>query len=335
MVDTPEGRRTEDGHSTETPATDARLARLDRLRDSRAWSFSGPVGDFAAAVIAGFDPVGRVFGTTVAYLGPPGLGNCFVPAVGSAGPGARSSANPHNRLLGKLKAARALALDRAVAECRALGGDGVVDMRFRTTGFFSDTVEFTVEGTAVRTRAPNRLDTPFTTHVSGPELARLLGSGYMPFALVFGMAIAACHFDDSMYRQTQRGIGAAGNREVSGYTRIVNDARREARDSLQDAVRRLGGEGAVAQETTLHFSERECPLFDQRTDYLAEATVIGSAIVSLERDASTEPQRPPLTIMRLDRRADEPAAEPEPESDVVPGFSLGDRVYAYWSGRDS
>jgi uncharacterized protein YbjQ (UPF0145 family) len=311
VVDTP------DDHVAEppTPYSRVRPTRLDRLRRSRSWGFAGPLGGFGAAKIAGFDPVGQVFGTTVAYLGPPGLGRCFVPGSGSQGRGANASASPYNPLLLKLKASRELALERAVAQCRALGGDGIIGIRLSTADFFSETVEFTVEGTAVRVRSEERPATPFTTHVSGQDLARLLGSGWMPLALVFGLAVGACHYDDTMAQQTQRRIGATGNREVTGYTRLANDARREA----------------VAHETTLHFSERECPLFDQRVDYLAEATILGSAIVSLDRNAPPS-QRAPLAIMRLDYRP-EPASGPAAGPDVIPTPSLGDRAFAYWSRR--
>ncbi|HWG26044.1 MAG TPA: heavy metal-binding domain-containing protein [Actinospica sp.] len=310
---------------------DPRLTRLDRLRDSPAWSFEGPIGGLGAATVAGFDPVGQVFGTTVAYLGPPGLGHCFVPGTGSGRRAALTSADPYNPLLEKLVAARVLALDRAVAECQALGGDGIIGMRLSVANFFTNTVEFTVEGTAVRARSTTRPHTPFTTHVSGQDLVTLLRSGWVPFSLVFGMAIAACHFDDTMFQQTRRGVGAAANREVSGYTRIVNDARRQARRTLEHAVRERGGEGAVLHDTTLHLSERECPLTEQRTDYLAEATILGSAIIPLERSAQA-PQPSPLTIMRLDHRPENKAA-PEPEPNTIPTPSLGDRAFAYWSTR--
>lgn len=331
VVDSPDDR------STDPAASDARLARLSRLRGSSNWSFGGPVSGFGASAIAGFESVGQVFGATVVYPAIPGLGNCFVPATASAKGDARTSANPHNRLLVRLREARELALERAVMECRALGGDGVIGMRMSAAEFFTDTVKFTVEGTAVRTLALTRPDTPFTTHVSGQDLAKLLRSGWMPFSFVFGMAIAACHFDQRMFQQTRRGVGAAANREVTGYTHLVNDARRQARKALEDSVRAQGGDGAVVHEMTLHLSERECPLTDQRTDYLAEAMILGSAIVSLDHDASAAPQQPPLTIMRLDHRA-ETSAEHEPGARrpyVYPGQTLGDRAFAYWSGRDS
>jgi uncharacterized protein YbjQ (UPF0145 family) len=289
------------------------------------------VGGFGAASVAGFEPVGQVLGTTVAYLGPSAFDRCYV--TGSATRAdEKTSADPHNPLLARLYAARRAALERAVAECQALGGDGIIGARMSCTDFLSGTVELTVEGTAVRARSATRPAAPFTTHVGGQDLARLLRAGWMPFALVFGIAIAAGHFDQSMFQQTRRGIGAAGNREVSGYTRLVNDARREARRALGTAVGDQGGQGAVAQEMTLHFTERECPSFEERADYVVEATIPGSAIVSFERRSEPGARRAPLAIMRLDRGS-EAMAEPEPGPGVTAGPSLGDRALAYWSGR--
>ena len=245
------------------------------------------MGEFAAASIAGFDPVGQVFGTTVLYLGSVAGGPCFTTSL-------------YNDLLERLYSARRVALERAVAESRALGGDGIIGMQVSSTNFLSDTMEFTVEGTAVRARSRTRPGTPFTTHVSGQDLAKLLRAGWMPVALVYGIALASRHFDESMFRQTRRDRGAAGNREVSGYTQLINDARHDARRALEAAVRDRGGQGAVIQGMTLHYSERECPLFDQRSDYLAQATVLGSAILPLGRGGPAA-QPAPLAIMRLDR----------------------------------
>jgi uncharacterized protein YbjQ (UPF0145 family) len=321
----------EAGRAAARAEADPRLSRLDRLRHARGWSFAGPVGGFGAASIAGFDPVGQVFGTTVAYPGPVAYDRCFV-TTGPATPRTdQTSADPYNPVLARLYTARRLALERAVAECQALGGDGIIGARMSCANFFTDTMEFTIEGTAVRAHSSTRPAAPFTTHVRGQDLARLLSSGWMPFALVTGIAIASCHFDESMFQQTRRGVGAAGNREVSGYTRVVNDARRGARSALETAVRGQGGQGSVIQDMTLCFSERECPSFEERLDYVVEATILGSAIVPFER---SEPavRRAPLAIMRLDRDSGA-TAEPEPGPGVTAGPSLGDRAFAYWANR--
>jgi uncharacterized protein YbjQ (UPF0145 family) len=227
--------------------------------------------------------------------------------------------------------ARRAALERAVAECRALGGDGIVGARMICGDFFSGTVEFTVEGTAVRARSQTRASVPFTTHVGGQDLAKLLEAGWMPFALVFGFGIASCHFDPSMFQETRRGVGAAGNREVSGYTRVVNDARREARRALEIAVGDQGGQGAVVEEMTMRFSERACPSMEERLDYVVEVRVVGSAIVPFDRSTPSA-QRAPLAIMRLDRSPEVISGE-ESGARVAAEPSLGDRAVAYWSGR--
>jgi uncharacterized protein YbjQ (UPF0145 family) len=316
-------------HDTGRAEPDPRLSRLDRLRHAGSWSSLGSVGGFGATSIAGFDPVGQVFGTTVAYVRPVAFDRCFV--NGSATRTDQTSADPHNPLLARLNVARKAALERAVAECQALGGDGIIGVRMRCANFFSDTMEFTVEGTAMRAHSVTRPGIPFTTHVCGQDLARLLRSGWMPLALVFGTAIAACHFDQSMFQQTRRRIGAAGNREVSGYTRLVNDARREARRVLENAVRDQGGQGAVVQEMTLRSTERECPSFEERSDYVVEATILGSAIVSFERSEPAA-RRAPLAIMRLDRGF-EATAQPGPGPGVTATPSLSDRAFAYWTTR--
>ena len=263
----------------------------------------------------------------MAYLnsiGPFGPSRCFVS-------GSKTRAEPHNPLVEQLNAGRRLALERVVMECQALGGDGIIGMRMNAAGFFTHTSEFTVEGTAMRARSLTRPDTPFTTHVSGQDLAKLLRSGWMPFALVFGIAIAAGHFDDGMFQQTRRGIGAVGNREVVGYTQLVNDARREARRALESAVRDQGGEGAVVEEMSLRFFERECPNFDQRSDYVVEASILGSAMVAFER-SQPPTARAPLAIMRLDRRSE---SSTEPERGAHAGASLGDRAIAYWTAKSA
>jgi uncharacterized protein YbjQ (UPF0145 family) len=320
-------------HDTGPADPDPRQSRLDRLSHQRTWSQQGAVGGFGASSSAGFDPVGQVVGTTVAYLHPLVFDRCYV-----AGPARaeRSSADPHNPLLARLHEARTVALARALAECRALGGDGIVGARMSCTSFFSDTTEVTVEGTAVRARATTRPGRPFSTHVRAQDLARLLRSGWMPTALVFGLAIASKHFDPSMFRQTRRGIAAAANQEVSGYTHLVNDARREARRTLEAAVREQGGQGAVVQEMTLRFAERECPSYQERSDYMVEATILGSAMVPFERSEPTEEGSAPLAIMRLDYRTGATGAAadmPGTGTGAGAGPSPGDRAYAYFATR--
>jgi uncharacterized protein YbjQ (UPF0145 family) len=316
-----------------TPLEPDRISsRLERLRNSRSWGHPGPVNEFAATASAGFDPVGQVFGTMVLHLGAvAGGGRC---SAGKAGYALRtdlaSAGGPLNTLRRRLYGARRLALERAVTECEALGGDGIVGISMTARRFHEESMEFTVEGTAVRARSRTRPVTPFTTHVSGQDYARLLSSGWMPFALVFGLAIGTRHFDQKMREQTRWRRGIGGNIEVAGYTHLVNDTRRDARRELEAAVLARGGHGVVVQDMTLHVSKHECPSVEHQHDFAAEAFLLGTAIFPIALSPRA-PEHAPLAIMRLDPRT-ATAATPEPEP-VIPEPSLTDRFVTYWSAR--
>jgi uncharacterized protein YbjQ (UPF0145 family) len=219
---------------------------------------------------------------------------------------------------------RRLAISRAVEECKAAGGDGIVGMKMSVSPFPSGGTEFTVQGTAVRARAAIRPAAPFTSHVSGQEFASLLRSGWVPSALVFGVSLGARHHDLRTSSQTRR---TAASREVSSYSRLVMDTRRDARNQLEKAVTAEGADGVVVDEIALHIGERECPSIEGARDHVCEAVILGTSIVSFGLSAAAG-SRAPLSIMRLNPQvpasaglhavgfpqaaaAAEPEAEPE------------------------
>ena len=280
----------------------SRLSRLERVGNAGDWVGPGAVSQVAALAAAGFSPAGEVFGTTVLHLGtvdnrPRCTGSwSFTPHSDLA-----SAGGPLSVLLRRLNGARRRALERAVAECTALGADGIVAARLRVTPVGSGALEFTVTGMAVRARTAVRPAAPFTAHVSGQELARLLEAGWMPFSVVFGVAIASRHDGMEIKRQTRTRWGSAGNQEVRGHSMLVTDARRDARQQMDQAVRALGGEGVVVDEMTLSVSERECPTHEGNHDRVAQAAIHGTALVSFARAGSVGPR--PLSIMRLNSAA--------------------------------
>lgn len=322
--------------SAEPLPPDAIESRLERLGNARSWGCQGTVSQFAALEAAGFTPAGQVFGTTVLRVGsvenqPRCTGSrSFTPRSDLA-----SAGGPYSALLRRLNGARRRALDRAVAECVALGADGIVDARLTVTSLDAGVQEFTVVGTAVHARSALRPAAPFTSHVSGQELARLLEAGWMPFCVVFGVSIATRHDGAATRQQTRMRRGAAGNQEVKSYSQLVTDARRDARGQVNDAVRSLGGEGVVVQEMTLSVSERECPTNEGEHDHVARAAIHGTALVSFARAGRAGP-RPPLTIMRLNPAArtgsEVPAgsavAESGHEELAIPETRLTDRLVA-------
>jgi uncharacterized protein YbjQ (UPF0145 family) len=271
--------------------------RLERLRSGGAWRSLFSAQEFAAVLSAGFDPVGEVLGVAVVHLGYVSRGGrCSSSSYSSAKPDlASADSGPFNLLMRKRYGVRRLALARAVEECKAVGGDGIIGMKMSVRPFPAGGTEFTVQGTAVRARTAIRPPVPFTSHVTAQELAVLLRAGWMPAALVVGISLGARHDDLRTRSQTRR---TAASREVSSYSHLVNDTRKDAREQLAKAVAAQGGDGVVIDEITLQVGERECPSVEGEHDHVCEAVISGTSIVSFGPRAGTH-ARAPLSIMRL------------------------------------
>ncbi|MFG2987324.1 heavy metal-binding domain-containing protein [Streptomyces sp. NPDC048258] len=268
------------------------------------WDSALPAGEFAAVKGVGFEPVGQVLGTAVFNIGYEGLWGC--PGAWTVTDGVKKPSPPMGSsfapMVGTLYAARRLALARAVAECRALGGDGIVGVDLRVDRFTSHTVEFTVLGTAVRARSRIRPRAPFTSHLRGQDFAKLLNAGWVPTGLAFGIAMETRHDDWS----TLQSSWTAGNQEVEGYTQLISRARQGARKQLAIDVAKHGADGVVVDEVELTVHGRECPGVGgigggaYARDCIAEAVFVGTSIARFGR--SRRPAGPePLTIMRLER----------------------------------
>lgn len=301
----------------------------------RAWDSLLSVRDFAAVTGVGFDPVGQVLGTSVISLGYVSRGGRCSSRGSYASRTDLASAQEGSfgRVLRQRYGARRRVLSRVIDECRALGGDGIIGVTLSIRPFPAGGTEFTMRGTAVRARSGIHPQTPFTSHLSAQEFARLLRAGWVPAALVFGISLGARH-DDLRTRQRTR-LRATG--EVPGYSDVIRDTRRDARDQLQKAVADHGADGVVADQMTLHLSDRECPAQEGRRDHVAEATILGTAIVSFGQSGKAG-DAPPLTIMRANsppaatgssHRDDATPAWAQPESE---GRFL-DRVSSAWSAR--
>jgi uncharacterized protein YbjQ (UPF0145 family) len=294
--------------------------RLERLRTTAAWGSLLSAQDFAAITGVGFHPVGHVLGASVVHLGYASRGGkCSgTGSYTSRTDLASATSGPFSLLLRQRYGVRHRALSRAIAQCRALGGDGIVGVTLSIRPFPAGGTEFTVQGTAVRARTEIRPAAPFTAHVSAPEFASLLRAGWVPTALVFGISLCARHDD----RRTRRQARLTATGEVRGYSALVRDTRRDARKQLEKAVADQGADGVVVDEMTLHTGERECPA-EQGHDHVAEAAILATAIVSFDRSPGAG-DRAPLTIMRLNASpaataalrpdsAPEPALQPDSE----------------------
>jgi uncharacterized protein YbjQ (UPF0145 family) len=278
----------------ELPA--AAEARLAGIRASGTWGSALTSGEFAAIRSVGFEPVGQVFGAAVFGVAYGDGYSCPRASASSAeavqvasseqraeldghGP-ERDEEGPLGPLVRAMDQARLTAVERLAAECAELGGDGVVGLRVSRGSFVLGGQEFSAVGTAVRARGSGtgaaRGDAaPFTSDLSGQDFAKLIMAGWVPAGLVLGVSIGACHDDWQTTRQTRRW---SGNREVAGWTDVVNRSRRDARDRLGRDLERLGAEGAVIARMQLRVTVRDCPAQPGRRDHIVEASILGTAV---------------------------------------------------------
>jgi hypothetical protein len=284
-------------------------ARTAEARSSGAWTSALSTGEFAALRAVGFEPVGQVMGSAVYHVGRSGrywgyhdcrfraglFGSNSGAPVALSGRGAPSAA-----LVAVLDEARGAALGRMSAECAALGGDGVVAARLTVAPFVAQAncLEFQVIGTAVRAAGAVRAPRPFTCHLGGQDVAKLLTAGWVPVELLYGMSIGVRHDD---YR-TRSQRASWRNTEVDGWSRLVHDVRADARSVLMAQGGRRGGDGVVLSAGGLRVWREPCTRTsgnNDQQDHIAEATLVGTSVARF-----TVRQEPPrvLTVMPLGPR---------------------------------
>jgi uncharacterized protein YbjQ (UPF0145 family) len=279
------------------------------------WGSALSADEFAAIRSVGFEPVGQVLGAAVYNVGFPGGYACptygsregeaiadfnrsrgYGPTVSYTHVSGGGGASAYGPLVNTLYAARRKAIARMSVQCQALGGHGVVGVSLTIGRFPGGGVEFNAIGTAVMAPGGVRLDTPFTSAVSGQEFAKLIMAGLVPVALVLGISIGVRHDDWLMRGQTRWMIG---NAEVAAYTELVNRTRQDARNELQLDVGRVSADGVVIKRTEMHIGEAECRGKERAHDYRSEVTMLGTAISQF---SSRAPDREPpsLAVLSLD-----------------------------------
>jgi uncharacterized protein YbjQ (UPF0145 family) len=323
----------------ELPA--AAEARVAGIRASGTWGSALTSGEFAAIRSVGFEPIGQVFGAAVFGVAYGDGYSCPRTSASSAeaeqvspsdqqaerdgqGPG-RDEDGPLGPLVRAMDQARLTAVERLTAECAELGGDGVVGLRVSRGSFLLGGQEFTAVGTAVRARGAavgaRGEPVPFTSDLSGQDFAKLIMAGWVPAGLVLGVAIGACHDDWQTTRQTRLW---SGNREVVGWTDVVNQSRRDARDRLGRDIERLGAEGAVIARMQLRVSMRDCPAQPGRRDHIVEASILGTAVARFARsDQALHADQEPRARQRPGADQDQDHHPASPALAVLPLASQG------------
>jgi uncharacterized protein YbjQ (UPF0145 family) len=271
--------------------------RMAEIRTSETWGSALSTQEFAAIKGAGFDPVGQVLGSAVFHVGYVGNWGCSGPWAFGSTHVSSSAWAPFAEFVKTMYSARRLALARAVAECEALAGDGIVGVKLRVGHFAAGGLEFTALGTAVRARSSIRPAKPFTSHVTGQEFGKLVHAGWIPTGLAFGISVATRHDD---WRTRNQIRFAAYNQQVDGYTDLVEFARHDAREQLERDAAAHGGDGVVVDQMELKIRERECPSYEGQRDHIAEALFLGTSIARFDRSPRRAGPKP-LAIMTLNR----------------------------------
>lgn len=269
--------------------------RVRRAAASGGWTSLLSVPAAAGLRTTGFEPAGEVMGTMVEQLSVlgascggygPGLGGGFLGAPVFAPPD-RTGFGPYADALNR---GYATAVDRMTQEASAIDAHGIVGVTLDTTPIGGGVVEFTALGTAVRAPGSRRLGRVFTTALPGADVAKLMAAGWLPAALVFGVAVAVRHDD---WQSRQQASWAAGNTEVAGYTQLLGHTRADARRRFTRHTRETGADGAIVSSMAVRMWSVE-PSENHR-DHVAEAMVFGTAVARFAQPAVA----PALTILPL------------------------------------
>jgi len=269
-------------------------ARMRRFAESPVHSSLLSVPAAVAIDSVGFDSVGEVMGAAVMQLGWTGTGGCgYYAGAGAAKVyGSSSQWGGFGPYIKVVLTGYRLAMSRLVAEASAMRADGVVGIKIATRHLGDNNHEYTAIGTAVRARSRIRPDQPFTTDLSGPDVAALLIGGWVPVTLEIAMEMAIRH-DDALTR-AQESFRSRANVEVYGHTELAQYVRNAVRDRLASQIKASRADGLVVSRLT--FNIWESSLGGHR-DHVAESLIFGTSIASFRRGAKRPPAPLPMLVL--------------------------------------
>ncbi len=182
-----------------------------------------------------------------------------------------------------IESAASLAMGRLLDETTRLGGHGVIGTRlnFRWVEGMASTIEFTAIGTAVVRAGAAPLPRPFTSHLDGQALLKLLRAGMVPVAVAVGSGAVTASVPN---------IVMAGTVEVAPFGDAIEASRRIAGERLQ---RNTGGRGWAVLGTRASAS-----MEGEASGRTMTTVLTGTAV---ERFAKRHWDRLPLPIMRLSK----------------------------------
>ncbi|MGH9128389.1 MAG: heavy metal-binding domain-containing protein [Acidimicrobiales bacterium] len=280
------------------------VSARDRLSDAErsgaAWTSDLSVGELAAVRGAGFTPLGLVMGSSVYHIGAQwgyqfyssyggGYSSVWYCPHGYPHEEMRTGYNWEHTLHEQgMVAARDLAMSRMGMEAQELGAHGVAGVRLklaRSEGL-AGLIEFTAIGTAVHRVGAPALAFPFTSHLSGQDLGKLMTTGYVPCALVMGL----CAIEVDPGCGTEWRMGSWSNAELPQLSDAAKTCREVAVQRLEAEASRVGGDGVIG--VSVEFSIHELP----GEAKLLELLAIGTAV---RRFSAAPLAEAPLPMMRL------------------------------------
>jgi uncharacterized protein YbjQ (UPF0145 family) len=283
-----------------TAATD-RLLRFDRS-DVRTSLLSVPATTALHGV--GLEPLGDVAGTCgmslmrrVGRCGaggtPIGLTSPRSPVLTSGSPGTAAGDGLRPWVEARTQGF-ALALRRMLADARAVGADGVVDVRVSQTRDAESAAlhAFVAAGTAVHVTGgvpPGVRDdegTPFAATLDGPATARAVASGWWPAGVAVGLAGAIRHRDQYARVGPGQQVGSFETGEVVGLSDLLAAVRADARARLQESGDALRAEHLAV--TRFDTRVRPQSISDHEDD-VAETTILATALRHVPGAAAAPP----------------------------------------------
>jgi uncharacterized protein YbjQ (UPF0145 family) len=144
--------------------------------------------------------------------------------------------------------ARRRALARLTDEATEVGADAVVGVSLQRADhdLGRRTVEYAVNGTAVRSSTPGQRAQPVLTDLSVQEYAKLIRAGQEPVGLVATtVAVFASPSRDTRIRRART---FRSNQELTELSRAFQLARDSIRRDLHDQITRASGAGVVGVE---------------------------------------------------------------------------------------
>jgi hypothetical protein len=167
----------------------------------------------------------------------------------------------------------ASALDRIRREALACGANAVVDVKMRTAAGSSNSMDFTLLGTAVRIASLPPSTDPVIATVPALEFVRLLEMGIVPV----GIAVGARYEWITDYNNSYGGGWTWNNQPLGTLSQFWESIRRDAHAYLREDVKSQRGDGVLAHTQFGQLIKREGGK-DSPTQYLGRHIVIGTVV---------------------------------------------------------